>query len=353
MSNTQYPVPEWYNPANTDNVAVKPPYQQWEPDVPNDLAGLAIAVEAQKMDKAYISEISDMINQVYEQALTAINSKIGALAIPAIKALLPDGGQPPTSVAIVDYSVPGSIQPYTCVPTAADLPVGAIEGDLALTLATDTTISPYVMDGGQWIELTDTLLTVEDFWSFIDHSSSVRMWLRSQWTSGGNIDISGLATIEQLNSAVSGLASIVGTKLDKSTSASITYGTDANGKQIVMNNAYNTTEMSTGRVWIDGNPIYRRVWTGAITAAADTRVSTFLSGSAIKHIVDFGGYWTNINNTELAIGGNEDLAGNPGSNYESSGLEIYGGDRTVRLFTSSQFARSEKPYVIWIEYTTE
>jgi hypothetical protein len=110
------------------------------------------------------------------------------------------------------------------------------------------------------------------------------------------------------------------------------------------NNDYSTTETFTGGFWADGRPIYRRVFTGTITAAAGAQHN--ISGTFdVSRIIRSGGM--------LAL---------PTGEYVT--LYIHDPDRALNgVFLASRNtgqlvfqsicaeARTDAPYEIWIEYT--
>jgi hypothetical protein len=65
---------------------------------------------------------------------------------------------------------------------------------------------------------------------------------------------------------------------------------------------YSTAETATGEKWIDGTNIYRRVFTGNITADANTiYVITYQLG-AINCLIDAYGWWADLAGSQRVIG---------------------------------------------------
>lgn len=110
-------------------------------------------------------------------------------------------------------------------------------------------------------------------------------------------------------------------------------------------NAYSTSEMLTGKTWIDGKPIYRRVFTGTANNAANSRTNVELwVSSPIEAIVDAGGwcgYSTNGKNHALMSESNSDWRGVYVQN--ASGNLVYAIQATS--------AQNNRPYQVWVEYT--
>ena len=117
--------------------------------------------------------------------------------------------------------------------------------------------------------------------------------------------------------------------------------------------SYTTSEQDTGKVWIDGKPIYRRVFTGTITAAAQAHIQTTLlplTASHTHNIIGYGGQWVYGAGGECAmiVGMSYDSSGGYGSaliNRKNS--TPYG----ISLVTFSHNARTNSPYQVWVEYT--
>jgi hypothetical protein len=106
---------------------------------------------------------------------------------------------------------------------------------------------------------------------------------------------------------------------------------------------YSTAKTATGDIWIDGKPIYRRMFTGTITAAANAAVNTVLLNSSHISLVKVFGNWqyaNQLNYTAMISG------------YESAGIvsNVRSGAALV-LATASVNVRTNAPYNVVIEYT--
>ena len=109
---------------------------------------------------------------------------------------------------------------------------------------------------------------------------------------------------------------------------------------------YSTNEVDTGKTWIDGKPIYRRVFTGTITAAAGVRTLTSLMGG-VSAVINTGGY---VNS-----------GGSTYTNYPLGFLQLDGYNEYVNiahnhvgnllLISNVAIARTNAPYQVWAEYT--
>ena len=92
-------------------------------------------------------------------------------------------------------------------------------------------------------------------------------------------------------------------------------------------NSYSTTEMLTGGKWIDGKPIYRRVFTGLSVSLSSNNFSNVLPQSSVPNIafiISAKGWYSNticFNFTEARI-----------QNSYISVESTYGGSRTIDTF---------------------
>lgn len=122
---------------------------------------------------------------------------------------------------------------------------------------------------------------------------------------------------------------------------------DKDGNSIIPvteRDVYSTTEQVMGQ-WTDGKPIYRRVFSGAITNTANARATiTLWSGSPIKKIISVGGWIrysaAGVNAFPLAEGAGE---------YRFT--YVQDGTNNLNLAVFSATAYTGRPYEIWIEYT--
>jgi len=110
------------------------------------------------------------------------------------------------------------------------------------------------------------------------------------------------------------------------------------------NDIYSTTEQDTGKTWIDGKIIYRRVFTGTITAAANSYGQVNLLNVAA--IVAKGGMWLYNSSGSSWIG----LGDNDASSIYSY-IHHTRPNGVATFATFSTAARTNAPYEVWIEYT--
>jgi len=113
------------------------------------------------------------------------------------------------------------------------------------------------------------------------------------------------------------------------------------------NDTYSTSEVNTGKTWIDGLPIYRRVFTGT-TPASNSLSITLMSGMSVPTIVAYGGIVSmNAGGTYLALGTYADA-----TSYTFLNLITTGGTGTTSVNLAGQRTTAiAGPYKIWIEYT--
>lgn len=111
--------------------------------------------------------------------------------------------------------------------------------------------------------------------------------------------------------------------------------------QIEAQNVYSTTETDTGRKWIDGKLIYRKVLTPSITVAIDTPTLIIPASSlpTIGTMVHMEGF------EQLTAGGYVPL----NSSLERLTYSKTGGSQGITF--ESHIARSNIPATIIIEYT--
>ncbi len=60
---------------------------------------------------------------------------------------------------------------------------------------------------------------------------------------------------------------------------------------------YSTSEVNTGKVWIDGRPIYRKVFTGTVTSISNLKIGTI---SNFREAINIYGI-TSMNNYSTSI----------------------------------------------------
>lgn len=105
---------------------------------------------------------------------------------------------------------------------------------------------------------------------------------------------------------------------------------------------YSLDEQDTGRKWIDGKPIYRRVFVGSITIAKSTRYLSTVISSGIDKIINQGGWFTFSNYTNS-------LPGDELRNCYFRVNKLYGSLTIVALDTNE--ALTDAPYEMYCEYT--
>jgi len=107
---------------------------------------------------------------------------------------------------------------------------------------------------------------------------------------------------------------------------------------------YSTNEQATGLKWIDGKPIYRKTFTGTITAAANAITSTPVP-LVSENLVNCGGWvaaYNNTNSARIQLG------------YYYSGAffaSIYLDTNNLNIISQSNSPRSNAQYQVWVEYT--
>lgn len=109
---------------------------------------------------------------------------------------------------------------------------------------------------------------------------------------------------------------------------------------------YSTSEVNTGQKWIDGKTIYRRTFTGTITAAATSVVTTNLiaSGAPFSQLIRGYGTWRKNAAEHVVFSGGWNSTNTAAINWnQSSG--------NVQMISSSDAARTNAPYQITLEYT--
>jgi len=114
-----------------------------------------------------------------------------------------------------------------------------------------------------------------------------------------------------------------------------------------INETYSTTEVNTGKKWIDGNPIYRRVFTGT-TPASNALSIPLITGLSVPTIVDYGGVVSmNAGGTLKALGTYADS-----TSYTSLVVTTQGGAGTSTItLQGNRTTAIAGPYNIWVEYT--
>lgn len=118
---------------------------------------------------------------------------------------------------------------------------------------------------------------------------------------------------------------------------------------VTSDDTYSTTEIDTGKKWIDNKTIYRKVYTGTWSASGAQSI-TVETDASVANIIATGGWfddgyakipfgqahWTNAKSGTIATNG-------------ASYALITGSGLNIRLLSVDTV--SNKPYEIWVEYT--
>jgi len=125
----------------------------------------------------------------------------------------------------------------------------------------------------------------------------------------------------------------------------------------VINPAYSTTEVDTGKTWIDGKPIYRRVFTETYSIASTTGYAqnTILTNTGIDKITDSGGYidylWNGVI-YNITLGHSTPDMTDPSKTARSSSLFTYNENLVIRIGQyGAANQQSNQNYKVWAEYT--
>lgn len=108
--------------------------------------------------------------------------------------------------------------------------------------------------------------------------------------------------------------------------------------------AYSTTETVIG-TWVDGKPIYRRVFSGTASLTANTATDITLIGSGVGDIISAKGRWKYYTADTYYVMVGDSI--NEGSVY-SSVIQNVPGNMILRLRTAYTLASD---YVVAVEYT--
>ena len=103
--------------------------------------------------------------------------------------------------------------------------------------------------------------------------------------------------------------------------------------------SYSTDEIDTGKVWVDGKPIYRKVFTGTTANAEYTEIT-----HSFETITNFSGYFTDGNWVNLL----------PFYIYISPDEKFmcfYGNPTTSKIYLQYSSAYRNKNYSLVVEYT--
>lgn len=107
---------------------------------------------------------------------------------------------------------------------------------------------------------------------------------------------------------------------------------------------YSTTEADTGFKWIDGKAIYKRTFTGTITAAAGLNTNTVIATiPGLTNVIRQDGYFY------IGVGTVNQVIPSADKNERWAGVSRSGLD--VRLATQTDQSRSNAPYAVTIWYT--
>jgi hypothetical protein len=118
---------------------------------------------------------------------------------------------------------------------------------------------------------------------------------------------------------------------------------------VVSGASYSTTEQATGETWIDGKPIYRRAFTGTITAAVNALISTQLM-TQVSSQIRWGGWLCSGNDlTRMSVG-----CVAAGDTVTFSSWFNINPSNILFLLSRSNIERlgdDKSAYQIWVEYT--
>jgi uncharacterized protein (TIGR02145 family) len=119
--------------------------------------------------------------------------------------------------------------------------------------------------------------------------------------------------------------------------------------RLVKDYDFSTTETDTGKRWIDGKPIYRKVFTGTATVNAKTLSELNLT-AGIAALVSCGGWWQVGAVTRMNIGEFDNNTPTDITTAYYSVVAVLGAGPT-NFKSYSPENRTNAPYEIWIEYT--
>ena len=127
--------------------------------------------------------------------------------------------------------------------------------------------------------------------------------------------------------------------------ANAIYTSDKTTSDNVDFTTYSTSEQKVG-TWIDGKTIYRRTFTGTITADATSVVGTSLivSGAPFSQLIRGYGTWRKNAVEHVVFSG-----GWGGTNIAAIDWNQSSGN--VQILSSSDTARTNAPYQVTLEYT--
>jgi hypothetical protein len=116
------------------------------------------------------------------------------------------------------------------------------------------------------------------------------------------------------------------------------------------NGSYSLDEVRTAETWIDGKPIYRRVFAGTISTAANTAIDIGIDDTPIySELVSSGGWWGSGGNHTAKFAVNSAYA-----DYKQQSMIYVSFQNTLRFSSISTEPRSNDEssrYKIWVEYT--
>lgn len=113
------------------------------------------------------------------------------------------------------------------------------------------------------------------------------------------------------------------------------------------NETYSTSEIKTNKRWIDGKPIYKRVFTGSrIPDGTGSNNPLMLAG--VDRVITFKGYTIQANNYTQPIGGGFNSVSNflETSFYVNPSKELH-----LNHYTDSPAVYELKEWTIYAEYT--
>jgi hypothetical protein len=120
--------------------------------------------------------------------------------------------------------------------------------------------------------------------------------------------------------------------------------------EIISGDTYSTTEVDTGKKWIDGKAIYKIVFSGNITCAANVSSTEIIVSSGIDKLINYSVFLQNGSSSSFF---------SMDGNYSAGTLTVSGkifcsGDNKIQMYTFSAFARDgmvNSGYYGFVEYT--
>lgn len=114
---------------------------------------------------------------------------------------------------------------------------------------------------------------------------------------------------------------------------------------------YKTDKIDTGRKWINGKTIYRQVFIGSVSIAANTRYSQILTAN-VDSIISCGGWFLESENS-VSTGVKISVPGvrHGGDGTITGSGSILKTNEGIFFSTISSFIRVASPFEVWVEFT--